>query len=255
MKKELILVVEDESIMREALVDYFSDAGHQVDTASDGDKALEKYDLKNYGIMIIDLKLPGRDGLSVLNEVRTINPKTRVIIITAFPSKETEMEAKKGGAIDYLTKPFELHYLEELMKQSYEVDTITEPVVDEPIGEEEIIAPCIWMQAGVITKRACTIGYQCHRGCKFHAAMMKNEKFRDDPRIKPLIDKLNVLLGDRQCRYTMSGVLSARSCPQLYHCESCEFDQMIQDEISRQSDLKKELRIRKRAVKKEEPIQ
>ena len=53
-----MLVVEDEEIMRDALVDYFSDEGHKVDTATDGDKALENYNLKDYDVMIIDLRLP-----------------------------------------------------------------------------------------------------------------------------------------------------------------------------------------------------
>ena len=93
MRKENMLVVEDEDIMREALVDYFSDGGHTVDTANDGEKALEKYNLEDYNVMIIDLRLPGRDGLSVLEEVRQKNPKAKVIIITAYPSAETEEEA------------------------------------------------------------------------------------------------------------------------------------------------------------------
>ena len=56
MKKENMLVVEDEEIMREALVDYFSDEGHKVDTANDGDKALEKFNLEDYNVLIIDLR-------------------------------------------------------------------------------------------------------------------------------------------------------------------------------------------------------
>ena len=99
MKKESMLVVEDEDIMREALVDYFSDGGHEVDAANDGDNALEKVNLEDYNVIIIDLKLPGRDGLSVLKDVRAKNPDAKVIIITAYPSIETEEEAKRIGEI------------------------------------------------------------------------------------------------------------------------------------------------------------
>ena len=123
MKKESMLVVEDEDIMRDALVDYFSDGGHKVDTAIDGDKELKKYNLEDYDVMIIDLKLPGRNGLSVLKEVRIKNPKAKVIIITAYPSVETETEAIRGGAIDYLAKPFDLNYLEEKKINFYNVPT------------------------------------------------------------------------------------------------------------------------------------
>ena len=129
MKKENMLVVEDEEIMREALVDYFSDEGHKVDTANDGDKALEKFNLEDYNVLIIDLRLPGRDGLSVLDEVKAKNPKAKVIIITAYPSVETEKEALRKGAIEYLQKPFELTYLETLIRQSLEVDIIPTPPV------------------------------------------------------------------------------------------------------------------------------
>jgi CheY-like chemotaxis protein len=238
MKKETMLVVDDEEIMREALVDYFSGEGHKVDTAQDGDKALERYNLTDYNIMIIDLRLPGRDGLSVLDEVRAKNPKAKVIIITAYPTVETETEAMRKGALKYLQKPFELDYLETLIRQAYEIDVIPTPPVKEPVFEEKIIAPCIWMQAGIVPKRACTLGYQCQRTCKFHASLMEKEKFRDDPRIQPYLEKLTAQSGRHQCRYTMSGEISVRSCSQLYRCESCELHQTIQDEIDHQKVLK-----------------
>ncbi|NIO20731.1 MAG: response regulator [Candidatus Aenigmarchaeota archaeon] len=238
MKKESMLVVEDEDIMREALVDYFSGEGHKVDMANDGVNALEKINFKNYDVMIIDLRLPGRDGLSILKEVRAKNPKAKVIMITAYPSLETEEEARRNGVIDYLTKPFELNYLETLIRQSLEIDVVPTPPIEEPIVEEKIATPCIWMQAGIIQKRMCTIGYQCNNACKFHAAMMNKEKFRNDPRIKPFNDKLNSQLGRKQCRYAMSGEISLRSCDRLYRCESCEFHQRIEDEVDRQLAIK-----------------
>ncbi len=238
MEKETMLVVEDEDIMRDALFDYFSDEGHKVDTASDGDKALEKFNLEDYNVMIIDLKLPGRDGLSVLKEIRAKNPKAKVIIITAYPSIDTAKEAMRGGATDYLPKPFELDYLENIIKQSYEIDIVPALPVEEPIVEEEIVTPCIWMQAGIVQKRMCTLGYQCNSACKFHVGMMNKERFRNDPRIKPFIDKLCSQLGKKQCRYAMSGEISLRSCDKLYRCESCDFHQTIEDEVDRQLAIK-----------------
>ncbi|MFC2160686.1 response regulator [Acidobacteriota bacterium] len=240
MKKEAMLVVEDEDIMRDALLDYFSSEGHKVDTASDGDKALEKLNLADYKIMIIDLRLPGRDGLSVLEEVRTKNPDAKVIIITAYPTLETETAAKKIGAFNYIQKPFELDYLEKLVQQSFEVDVVPTPPIQEPVFEEKIIAPCIWTQAGIVKKRACTLGYQCQRTCKFHKQLMDKEKFSSDPRIKPFLEKLSAQSGGHQCRYLMSGEVASRSCSQLYKCESCELHQTIQDEIDRQRILKAE---------------
>jgi len=240
MKKEAMLVIEDEDIMREALLDYFSGEGHKVDTANDGEKSLEKLNFSDYKIMIIDLRLPGRDGLSVLEEVKAKNPAAKVIIITAYPTLETETEAMKKGATKYIQKPFELNYLETLIQQSFEVDVIPTPPVEEPVFEEKIIAPCIWTQAGIVNKRACTLGYQCQRTCKFHKQLMDKEKFSSDPRIKPFLDMLSSQSGRHQCRYIMSGEVASRSCSQLYKCESCELHQTIQDEIDRQRILKAE---------------
>jgi CheY-like chemotaxis protein len=238
MNKEKMLVVEDEDIMRDALVDYFSGEGHVVDTAQDGDKALEKFNLNNYDIMIIDLRLPGRDGLTVLKEVREKNPKAKVIMITAYPSLETETEARQNGAVDYLTKPFELNYLETLIRQSFEVEIVPTPV-EEPVVEEILPTPCIWSQAGIAKQRNCDMNYTCERGCKFHTAMMKQEKFRNDERIKPYLDKLHSLLGKSRCKYTMSGALSTRSCTRLFNCAGCELDQAIQYRTDLQLSAKK----------------
>ncbi|MHC4681084.1 MAG: response regulator, partial [Planctomycetota bacterium] len=121
MKKESILVVEDEDIMRESLVDWFSSEDHKVDAASDGDKALQGFNLHDYDVVIVDLKLPGRDGLSVLSEVRVKNPKTKVIIITAYPSVDTAVEAMRRGATDYLPKPFQLDRLTTSMQKAREL--------------------------------------------------------------------------------------------------------------------------------------
>jgi CheY-like chemotaxis protein len=252
-KKESILVVEDEDIMRESLVDWFSSEGHKVDSAMDGDKALNKYDLEDYDVMIIDLKLPGRDGLSILSDVKVKNPKVKVVIITAYPSVDTANEAMQRGAIDYLQKPFELNQLSTSIREAYgvEVDGVTAAPVEAPpevppIVEEEIVSPCIWMQAGIVPKRMCTLGYQCDSACDFHAALMKQVKFRNDPRIKPFIDKLTTLFGRHQCRYIMSGEISQRYCPRLYRCENCEFDQINQDKVDHQLAMKAANRKRRR---------
>lgn len=244
MKKENMLIVEDEAIMRDALVDYFSAEGHKVDTAADGEASLHNINLKDYSIMIIDLRLPGRDGISVLEEARAQNPRAKVIIITAYPTVDTETMAMAKGASNYIQKPFELDYLEALIRQSVAVDIIPSAPLEEQVYEEKIIAPCIWMQAGIVKKRACTLGYQCRRMCTFHAQLMEKEKFSQDSRIQPFLEKLTAQSGRYQCRYTMSGEVSVRSCSQLYQCESCELHQSIQDEIDRQRVLKAEDRKR-----------
>jgi CheY-like chemotaxis protein len=244
MKKESILVVEDEEIMRESLVDWFASEDHKIDAASDGDKALESFDLQDYDVMIVDLKLPGRDGLSVLSEVRVKNPKAKVIIVTAYPSVDTAVEAMRRGAVDYLPKPFELERLQSSIVKARNVQLVAAPPVEMPVpikvppAVEEEVSPCIWYQAEVVKKRMCTLGYRCSSECVFHTAMMKNEKYRSDPRIQSFLEKINALQGTNQCRYTMNGEISFRICPNLYHCEQCEFHQICQDQVDRQLDLK-----------------
>jgi CheY-like chemotaxis protein len=244
MKKESILVVEDEEIMRESLVDWFSSEDHRVDAAGDGDDALEAFDLQDYDVMIVDLKLPGRDGLTVLSEVRVKNPKAKVIIVTAYPSIDTAVEAMRRGAVDYLAKPFALERLETSIIRARDVQLVSAPPVEMPVPvkvppvEEVEVSPCIWYQAEVIKKRMCTLGYRCSSECTFHAAMMKNEKYRNAPTIQPFLEKLNALTGKNQCRYTMSGDISFRICPNLYHCENCEFHQICQDKVDQQLAIK-----------------
>lgn len=246
MKKESILVVEDEDIMRESLVDWFASEDHKVDAAGDGEKALKDFNLEDYDVMIVDLKLPGQDGLSVLSQVRVKNPKTKVIIITAYPSVDTAVEAMRNGAVDYLAKPFELERLQSSITKVRDIELgVAAPIevpisvpVEVPPAEEEIASPCIWYQAEVIKKRMCNVGYQCSSGCVFHAAMMKKEKNRMNPRIQPFLDKLNTLPGRNQCRYTMSGDISFRVCPNLYNCANCEFHQQCQDEVDRHRTAK-----------------
>ena len=247
MKNESILVVEDEDIMRESLVDWFSSEDHKVDGASDGDKALAEFDLDDYDVVVLDMKLPGRDGLSVLRDVRVKNPKLKVIIITAYPSVETAVEAMRRGASDYLAKPFEIEQLATSIRSSRGAGAAVAPVVEEPVVEEELVSPCIWVQAGIIQNRMCTFGYQCTSGCTFHASMLNREKYRNDPRIEPFLEKLNSLPGRNQCRYTMNGDISLRSCPNVFDCETCEYHQLAQDEVDRQLSIRASRRKRQTA--------
>jgi CheY-like chemotaxis protein len=246
MDKEAILIVEDEEIMRNSLMTWLSAEGHTVHGVGDGDQALTDFRVEDYDAMIIDLRLPGRDGLDVLSEVKRRNPKARVVIVTAYPSHETAVEAQRRGALDYLSKPFELARLRQSLGWPQELPEIIPPPVEEPLLEEENVSPCIWTQAGVSPDRLCTLGYRCNSGCRFHTAMSK--KHKADPRIQPYLDKLTYLAGCQQCRYIMGGELSARSCPSLYQCEGCELSQAVQERVDQQLEIKAENRRRKRAA-------
>jgi DNA-binding NtrC family response regulator len=131
LKSKPILIVDDEASMRESLQDWFLDLGYQAETACDGEEALQLIDEKNYGLLILDLKLPGQDGIEVLKKARMLHPELRAIIITAYPSVDTAREAINQGAIDYLPKPFVLSELEKLVAENIEpaeVEIMRQPV-------------------------------------------------------------------------------------------------------------------------------
>jgi len=113
-----ILVIEDEAIMRESLRDWLTESGYQVATVENGEEALKTITERDFGLLILDLRLPGKDGLHVLKEARANRPELRGIIITAYPSLETAVEAMKEGAVDYLAKPVDLNQLEKLIEDT-----------------------------------------------------------------------------------------------------------------------------------------
>jgi len=113
-----VLIVEDEAIVRESLRDWLRDGGYEVETAKEGDEALQRIGEVDYGVVVLDLRLPGRDGLQVLKEARAQRPQLKGIIITAYPSVETAVDAMKSGAVDYLTKPVAPDALESLIRET-----------------------------------------------------------------------------------------------------------------------------------------
>jgi len=107
MKNTKILIVDDEQIMRESLAGWLSRDDHEVDTASSGEEALEKLKDSRFDILLVDIKMDGISGLEVLKQVKENDPDVAVIMITAYGSIPTAIEAIKNGAYDYLLKPFE----------------------------------------------------------------------------------------------------------------------------------------------------
>jgi two-component system, NtrC family, response regulator PilR len=114
--KELILIIEDEEGMREALREWLTEGGYKVEAAKNGEDGLRIISDQDVALVLLDLRLPGKDGISVLKEAKTIRPQLKVIIITAYPSSQTKEAALKEGAADYLPKPFDLDDLEKLIR-------------------------------------------------------------------------------------------------------------------------------------------
>ena len=101
-----ILVVDDEEIMREILEALLSREGYHVRLASSGDEGLELARSFPFDAVIVDVMMPGMDGLTLLDELKKLDDDLPVLMVTAFASVETAIAAMKRGAFDYITKPF-----------------------------------------------------------------------------------------------------------------------------------------------------
>ena len=106
--KKLVLIVDDEPAMRQNIVDLLHSQGYDFAEAADGDEAFAKVKSLVPDVILLDINLPKKDGLSLLKEVQELFPKLPVIIFTAYGTSERAIEAMKSGAFDYLEKPFEL---------------------------------------------------------------------------------------------------------------------------------------------------
>jgi len=111
MRKLNILIVEDGRSQREMLRDFLISEGHKVLEAESGEAAIKSVLNNHFDLILLDYKMPGMDGMEVLKEVKRINHEIDVVIITAYGTIETAVEAIKVGAIDYITKPVELEEL------------------------------------------------------------------------------------------------------------------------------------------------
>ncbi len=101
-----ILVVDDEPGMREGCRRILSSEGHQVTTAESGEEALKLFSLGAFDLVLLDLKMPGMSGLELLGRFREIDPDVVYIMVTAYATLETAVEATRSGAYDYVAKPF-----------------------------------------------------------------------------------------------------------------------------------------------------
>lgn len=106
MGNEKILIVDDEEDILKVLKFLLSREGYEVDTALTGEEALELLKKKNYDLVLTDLRMPGIDGIELLDKTLEINPSTAVVIMTAYASIESAVIAIKKGASDYIVKPF-----------------------------------------------------------------------------------------------------------------------------------------------------
>jgi DNA-binding NtrC family response regulator len=113
-----ILIVDDEQIVRDSLTHWFEEDGYQVSSAADAFDVLKDLQPGKYDIMLVDIKMPKMSGLELLEKVKEIDPDCIVIIITAYASVPSAVQALKNGAFDYVTKPIDPDELSHLIKNA-----------------------------------------------------------------------------------------------------------------------------------------
>ena len=121
MAKKRILVADDHDSLRKGIVRALSEAGHEVEEAANGNAAIEQLHNGQFDVVVSDLKMGGSDGLDVLRTAKALHPNASVILMTAFGSVQTAVEAMRIGAFDYVQKPFEIEEMELKIDKALEV--------------------------------------------------------------------------------------------------------------------------------------
>jgi DNA-binding NtrC family response regulator len=118
MKK--ILVAEDEPTLREGIATAFRDRGWQVEEAADGEVAIARLEQEVYDVLVTDYKMPGSNGLEVVKRCKMLNETTVALMMTAFGTVDSAVDAMKAGTFDYVLKPFDLEELEMKVERALE---------------------------------------------------------------------------------------------------------------------------------------
>jgi DNA-binding NtrC family response regulator len=146
-----ILIVDDEKVVRDSLTRWFLEDGYQVGAAENATDALRQMQAQRWDIILLDIKMPGMDGMELQGRIREIDPQATIIFITAHASVDTAVQALKLGAFDYVTKPVDPDYLSHLISNAVKQralaaenlklkEQIAEfPKLDEIIGESPSI--------------------------------------------------------------------------------------------------------------------
>ena len=115
---ERILVVDDELFVRELLLEFLSTEGYEVSLADSGEKAVKLMQTQPADLVLVDLKMPGIDGVETLKQMKKIAPDSLAIIMTGYPTIESSIEALRQGAYDYVVKPFKLNDLKSSIEKA-----------------------------------------------------------------------------------------------------------------------------------------
>jgi two-component system, NtrC family, response regulator HydG len=145
VKRARILIVDDEFSVRDSLYNWFRKGPYEVTAAENADEALQALQEHRYEVALLDIKMPGMDGLELQERIHRIDPRVAVIMITAFASVETAIQALKQGAFDYVIKPIVPDELSHLVERALEHGRLREEnsqlreTIDEAVAGEKIV--------------------------------------------------------------------------------------------------------------------
>jgi DNA-binding NtrC family response regulator len=143
MRTNRVLIVDDEKNVRLTLSQALEALALETDAAMNGEEALAKLEKTDFGLMLLDLKMPGMDGLKVLRRVRDIRPDIKVIIITAHGTIDTAVEAMKLGAVDFIQKPFAPKEIRGLVKRVMDRDLLQAETARDFESHLELAKKCL----------------------------------------------------------------------------------------------------------------
>jgi len=150
--KGKILIVDDEESVRYSFKRLLNEFDYSVHTAQNGAGAIDKFNKETYDLVVLDVRLPDMSGLEVLQQIKALDPKAVILIITAFGTTETAIEAIKMGAYDYILKPFDIPVMKKLIKEALSSSLLMRTkVMLESTGEtdkagDRIVGKCPLMQ-------------------------------------------------------------------------------------------------------------
>jgi len=130
MPEQTVLVVDDDAFIRDLLFDFLTKQGYKVLLAESGEKALELLQPGAVQVAVVDLKMPGMDGVETMKGIKTRDAGVLIILMTGYPSIESAVEALRSGAYDYVIKPFKLNDLKATIERAVNEQTIRVEIDD-----------------------------------------------------------------------------------------------------------------------------
>jgi YesN/AraC family two-component response regulator len=220
-----------------------------VETAEHGEEALKVIGEQDFSLLILDMRLPGKSGLEVLREAKAQRPKINGIIITAYPSVETAVEAMRLGAVDYLPKPFSLDTLEGLIEKTLgplqlevKPKAASKEAKAQPVEEVVAIAPeeiplhltqgKAHFDAGRYAealRELESILAVAPASIETRVWIRKTKQALAEPRIE---GATVAEAKPKECVWMKMGLVTYRICTRDYDCLTCEFDQSMQEKMA-----------------------